>query len=376
MKGGTKSRALPAAVHAPVAATAVGATRLTVPAAPTPAREIELSEILRIANARVAVLPWVTGFEVAPVRDDADNRRYQAQIRAIPVDEGTGVEVRYQMPLADSRGSGFGDRAWDLLNSTHRFYSGCEFARLGARAQAAIRAALETDGSAPTPRLVAVGIAFDFAYNEPRVTADVEMLGHDLTAGVERVSGGEVELLARSVMRLVESHERRHRARELAVAADAVGWIDETASRLIEAAALDPREAIGLVQKEGWIAFPVVRQEGCTIQATLLQFDGVIEGWAMPCDRRWSLKHNELILNADGIPNIVRDALPGRRLGTVFQNPELPANAIICHVEDAACIDPDDPDDEEVDGLLSLRLDVPTAEIDAASGLPRLTRLP
>ena len=64
-------------------------------AATAPSRELELNEILRILNSKLAGVPMVASFELAPMRDDAHHRQSTPKLGPFP---GTG-------PLESSSGT-------------------------------------------------------------------------------------------------------------------------------------------------------------------------------------------------------------------------------------------------------------------------------
>lgn len=350
----------------------------TVPARLTPRAPLttyhlmELDRVLKIANSRLAVLPGVESFEIAPMKGDAHHREYHTQIRANSLIASQPVEFRYCLPLHHSGWGDFNDLAWDLVGRAHQFLADGELAKLGARARSAIEPIIAgAAGVSTSPRLVAVGISFEFAERTPRICADIEMLGNDLVLAVERVVGLDVEHLEREVARSVRDHERRDAVRSRAISAHASGWIDQTALRLIDAAGLGRRQTIEMIAREGWVNFTFCGNDGDDFDASLHLADGLIVGWTMPRDRGWSLKLGDLIVWGKGMPETLRSSLIGRGVGEIFQNPELPANAVIVLVEETTSVDPESDSDDQTDGWLRLMLEIPIAEIDEGTGEPR-----
>lgn len=147
--------------------------RLSPQGIASPLREMELHEIVRILNSKLAVLPTIAEFEIAPARDDAHHREYLTQIRAVPQGDFASVEFRYEMKLADSGCAGFEDIAWDILGRTHRFHLDSPYAELGESARSAVESIVTAAaGGQLPPRLVAVGLAFDFHREHPLLTVD------------------------------------------------------------------------------------------------------------------------------------------------------------------------------------------------------------
>lgn len=343
-------------------------------AVPSPFRAIELREILRILNSKRAVLPEVAGFEIAAARDGVDHRRNHTQIRAVPRGDPGPVEFRYGMKLADSGCAGFADVAWDILGLAHRFHACGAHAPLGGDARRTVEPIVATAaGGLLPPRLAAVCVTYDFDHDEPHLTADLEMLGHDLALGIGRADGRDVPHLAREVSRMVERHREREAARVHARGARATGWITQAALRIIDAAGLDRRATIGLVQHDGEVGVTIGGPERGDLQADLFQIDGVIQGSVMPGDRAWHLRHEDLTIWGEGIPETLRGSLLGRSLGELFQNDELPADAVVASVEEVTSVDPE-VDDDEVDGWLRLGIAMPIFEIDEATGEVREDR--
>ena len=135
----------------------------TVPARVTPHApltlfRLELDRVLNIANSRLAVLPGVESFEIAPMKGDAHHREYQTQIRANPLVALQPVEFRYSLPLHHSGCGGF--NAWDLVGRAYQFLADSQLAKLGARALSAIEPIIAgAAGVSIRPRLVAVGMS-------------------------------------------------------------------------------------------------------------------------------------------------------------------------------------------------------------------------
>lgn len=351
-----------------------GTTRLTPYAALSPDHKVKVDRVVEIVNSRIAVLPGVKAFEIAPMKGDALHRDLQTQIRADPVTGSSCVEFRYDIPMHRSGRGSLDDLAWDMLGRAHQFFAEGHFAELGARARSAVVPAMaEATGVSIPPRLIAVGISYEFAERKPNLCADIEMLGDDLALDVERAIGFDVEHLAREVTRFVGDHQRRDGARTRAAEARASGWIDQTALHLIDAAGLDRRTTIELIVRHGLVDLSFGGGHEDHFDATLVQANGVITGRALPRSRRWNLRHEDLIIWGKGMPDTLRDSLTGRRVGEVFQNPELPAGAVIGPVEEARSVDPNSDKDDETGGWLRLTLDVPVAEIDEATGEPRRT---
>lgn len=210
------------------------AARINVPAATPPFRATELAEVIRIANSKCAVLPWIEKFEVAPARDGADHRRYRTQIRAIPRHRAASVEFIYALPLADSGRVSFAELAWHVVGGAHRFRTERRHVDLAIRARTALEAVIRpTTSLRPSPSLIAVGVAFDLGHAEPCVTADLEMLGDDLTMSVTRITGDDVAPLERQALKAIDDHRRRIAVLRRTAADNVSGWIDQTAVRVI-----------------------------------------------------------------------------------------------------------------------------------------------
>ncbi|RSV17298.1 hypothetical protein CA236_11250 [Sphingomonas sp. ABOLG] len=345
--------------------------RITIPAAVTPFRAIELGEILRIANSKLAALPWVRAFEIALARETADTRRCQTQIRAVPKTRERRAEFRYALPLADSGCSGFADRAWDMLGLAHEFGTMRRHSDLVERALSSIEPIIRAAAEGPMPpKLASLGATFDFMNVEPGITADLEMLGHDLKMGIERITAPDLEPLQRQVSRAMDDHRRRIVARGRSDATGALGWIDHTALAILGHAHVPASEAIEVVAREGWVHISFSACGSEELHGTLIQLDGRIEGWIVPRSGGWSLKHRELTVRGARLPETLMNSLPGRSVGAVFANAALPGEAVIVSCGKPTAPDPDIFDDD-ADDLVSLRLMVPACEIDGATGRPR-----
>lgn len=200
---------------------------------------------------------------------------------------------------------------------------------------------------------------------------DLEMLGNDLKPGIERLTAHDLEHLARDVMWLVDAHRARVDAAVQARRARAIGWVTQAALRIVDAAGLDRRSTVEAVHAHGDVELSFVDPHGREFCANLLHIDGVIVGSIIPRDRRWNLRRDDLVVWGVGLPEVVREWLEGRRLGELFQNSELPEDAVIVSVAEVTSVDPDVDDDDEVDGWLRLKLEIPIVEIDEETGEPR-----
>lgn len=347
-------------------------SRLSPRAVASQFRELELNEILRVLNSKLAVLPMVAGFEIAQSKGDARHREYLTQIRAAPLGGSASVEFRYAMKLDDSGRAGFEDVAWDILGCAHSHLVHRTYAELCEAARAAAERIVTAAAGGPLPPcLVAVGLAYDFHHEDPLLTADLEMLGNDLKPGIERITAQDLRCLARDVASLVDAHRARVEAAVQARSARSIGWVTQAALRIMDAARLGRRSTIEAVHAHGDVGLSFAGPDGRSFRANLLHTDGVIVGSIIPRDRRWNLRCDDLVVWGEGLPEVICASLEGRRLGELFQNRELPEDAVIVSVEEVTSVDPGYDDDDEVDGWLKLKLEVPMAEIDEDSGEAR-----
>lgn len=336
----------------------------------TPFRQMELAEILRIANSKVAALPWVAAFELAPARDHADRNLFhnRAQIRAVPRTGSGEIEFRYDLPLSASGCASFEDRAWDLLDCAHRFHTDTHLADLGRRTRSRLEPLVAPTAGNAMPTGLTIGVAFGFTLDEPNPCAELGMRGNDLEVGVERFMAEDAGQLARQVERAVESHRRRERAAFRAGAEGLSGWVDQAALRIIDAAGLDRRETFGWVRADGDVGVSFADGEGRRFGADLFEDDGVIRGWVRPSDRRWSLRYDELTIWGEGIPDAIVGSLIGRRVGSVFGSALLPEDARITTIQDVESVDDEDDEEDQTPGWLRLNLDIPRLGIGARTG--------
>ncbi len=327
-------------------------------------REAEIEAILRIVNSKRAVLPQLGAFQMAPNKSDIDHRLYYTQIRAIPHLGPDRVEFRFAFPPPEDGPIGISCVAWQLLGSAHKFCQLDRYSHLGEELREAILPLLEVSaGLLFAPDLVAIGVTPGCDAGDTGLTADFEILGHDLVMGIHRLDATDPDRFRRQVDYLIKRHCKRVEVRSRADGARAIAWIDQTALRIIDATGLGRRESIERVMTDGELEASIDGPRGI-LDASILLFEGVCVGRVQPRDRSWNLKCGKMVIWGKGIPEVLRNSLTGRRLGQIVENHILPDAAMITRVDEVSQIDPDEDDDNACDGWLSLALEIPQFEID------------
>lgn len=295
-------------------------------------RSGELQAVLDIANASRAKLRTIGPFSVAPARAD-DDRSYFAQIRAQPKRATEGLEFRYDMPAArmdrqdvatTARTLTDAARTFDGLEDRRRLFKGIKQMAGGVLAPA-------SSGLSPM-RFLAGGITLldgDGFTN----TVDVEMLGPDLTIGIERVTHFDMATVEERLEELVDKHLIRSKLRAQAIASRALGSIDDAALRILEIAGISLAEAVGHLRQRQELSFSFGGNEGYDFYAAVTWCDGVIRGQVQPLGKAdWAFEGDLLMIHELKLPETVIHALAGRRIGEVITHAFIPADALIASV--------------------------------------------
>ena len=216
-------------------------------------RRAEIDRVIEIATAAIlrAQMRKLGGLSFAPARDD-DDHSYFGQIRSEPVGN-TGLKFRFPM---SARGTG--DR--DLEHVAAELVEGADCIARATRTlkklspvfhDAADKAIEAGKGGIAEMRIVAIGLTPGRAAEQLKVTVDVEMLGDDLRAGIERVSehtrGGRLERLEERLRDLAAKHVERRKVLARAKVAGATGFIDDSALRVLDISGLGRAAALGSV---------------------------------------------------------------------------------------------------------------------------------
>lgn len=180
-------------------------------------------------------------------------------------------------------------------------------------------------------KVAAIGLYPHFYGDDVHLTLDIEMLGDDLQLGIERVSGWMKEMakLQSGLDRKVARHtELIRRQRELD-AAGALCWIDEIALRITNEAGLRIADVIGLLSDRPEIELLYSRSGSAPFRCWIRWSGGVLRGGAGNAADIWQCSGGLMSIKDLDLPSTLDCAMPGQSLGTLFDHPLIPAEAII-----------------------------------------------
>lgn len=302
-------------------------------------RQAEIDYILETANAALpkSIQKKLGRLSLAPASEDND-RNYFAQIRSEPIG-AAGLEFRYPIPVRDTGEGGMDSHIANIVEAAVLTAGQAStLRRWTATMREMVLAIVDPASSGFAPmRFVAVGIKPVTSNGQMDITIDVEMLGCDLTTGIERVTAREVHHVKSELETLVETHFARRKTLAQAKVAGASGFVDEAALRIIDAARLDRAEILGLLRDRREVDFSFGGDEGYDVRGALFWVDGVISGYA---ERRnagvlFRLDDKRLTIEATGLPATIIATLPGKRLREVVDIDIVPPNALILDVADS-----------------------------------------
>lgn len=296
-------------------------------------RSAEIETLLAIVNAPRAGLDKLSRFSLARARED-NAHGYFAQIRAARKRSRSGFEFRFDVP-AKNTGRQDPERTADRLVEAARLFAGLKGLKpyhdsLRRMVDEAIAPA---SGGLTPMRVAALGLTPSTGDAGFKVTVDVEMLGDDLILGIDRVSDCNDDRLEERLKELVARHVRREQLRCQALASRAVGWLDDAASLVLEAAGIQVPDAIARLRGGDDLEFCFGGEEGWDFTASLFWIDGVIRAYVRELGvSKWEYDSGLLKLHEPGIPEVALAALPGRRMKDLMKHPFIPADALITEV--------------------------------------------
>ena len=295
-------------------------------------RQKEIAAILTIANRSRKGLSRFSKFSLAPARRD-NAYTYFAQIRAIPRSGFGGAEFRFDIPARDTGQYDADGVAQKLLAAAHLFNRVTAIAPYAKSVRATVEKVIEpaTDLLKPI-RLVAVGMTLDPHSGEPKLAVDLEMLGDDLTMGIDRVTDHDIERLAEKVAEQVALHKTREQLWTVATASRARGWIDDIALRIVDASGMSLSEVVSRLRETPELEFYFGGEEGYDVSACLNWEDGVIRSHFRPLGNDCDFGADLLTVLREKVTEADTSSLPGRRFGNLFEQSFIPADALITSV--------------------------------------------
>lgn len=326
-------------------------------------RQEEIAEILKIANQARSGLSRLSKFSVAPARHD-DAYSYFAQIRASTRSGFGGAEFRFDIPARDTGKYEPQDIAADLLAAARRFNRLTGLAPYAKLVRSVIENTIEpaTDKLVPM-RLIAFGISMSAHGGDFEMAVDFEMLGDDLTIGIDRVTDRGIDRLEVKLAEQVATHIAREKLWIDAAASRACGWIDDIARRILDASGMSCSEVVSRLRKSRDLEFYLRRNDGHNVSACLNWQDGVIRGHFRPLANDCDFGADLLTVLREKVSEADIASLPGRRFYDLFEQPFIPADALIT----SACTAGD---------WLYVKVAVGMSLIDEAAGNCRVARCP
>lgn len=326
-----------------IAAAATPVFHVDLPRIDPAKRRAEVEQVIALATAAIpkTQMRKLGRLSFAAARDD-DDHSYFGQIRSEPI--GTsGVELRY--PIS-ARGTG--DRDLDQVVAELVEVSDCvsraarTLKKLGTLVREVADEALRTaKGGIAEMRVVAIGVTPGRTEKQLRVTVDVEMLGDDLTAGIERVckhahSGG-IDRIEERLKELADKHITRRKVLAQAKVIGTTGWIDDSALRILDLSGLGRAAALKLLSQNRQVNISFGGDSGYDLMGGVHWDDGVIRGYVENHDREstFRLEAEVLTIQAKGLPETIIASLVGRHLGELIDISYIPGSALITEVEES-----------------------------------------
>ena len=246
-------------------------------------RQAEIDYILAVASAALpkTALRKLGGLSLAAASED----NAQSYFAADPV--GTDRQFGVRVPLSDPPARDTGRQDLDATVAKV-VEAASQVAPTGPklRKYAALIRDMAEETIAPATggiarmRIAAIGVTRVSSEGAVSTTIDVEMLGCDLTSGIERVTERDTDNLEVKLAKLVAAHLERRKALAQAKAAGASGWIDDAALRIIDAAGFDRADVVAMVRSKREVEFSYGGEDGYEVSGALGWRNGVIEGFA------------------------------------------------------------------------------------------------
>ena len=190
-------------------------------------------------------------------------------------------------------------------------------------------------------RLVAIGATPGYTEEHWKITVDVEMLGDDLTLGVERVcehamSGG-MDRLEERLQQLAAKHVARRRTLAEAKVAGASGWIDDAALRVLDVSGLGRSAAMEMLRLDRQVDFSFGGDDGYDLMGGVYWDDGVVRGYVENRERgnTYRLEAQILTIESGRLPSTIKGSLVGRHLREVLEFGYVPGNALIVEARES-----------------------------------------
>jgi hypothetical protein len=324
-------------------------------------RSAEIDRVIAIATAAIpkAQMKKLGRLSFAQARDD-DDHSYFGQIRSEPLG-ACGLEFRFPMPARETGHQDPEQVAAKLAESAvciARESRGLK--KFAALMREVVDEAIESaKGGIAELRVIALGVTPGRSAEQLKVTIDVEMLGDDLTTGIERVTeltdGGGLDRLQERLKELCAKHVERRKALARAKVAGVSGWIDDSALRILDVSGLGRSAALAMLRLDRQVDFRFGGERGYELMGGVYWEDGVVCGYVESRERgkAFRLEAGVLTIESNQLPATIVASLVGRHLGGLIDIDFIPGNALITEVGESG-------------EWLYLRLEIGTTPIEEA----------
>ena len=302
-------------------------------------RKSTLKAVVADINAAKVKSDSLGDFSIAPDRELCFDF-HNPQVRAAGGPQLGGAEFRSFCGLGNIGPKRRAEIVDNVLSAARTFDRAMKSGRLTEPLKAANLLAqriLVDDRSRPdTMHVAGLGLYMDKFIDEVLLTLDIEMLGNDLQPGIERVTGWHYDLSKCETAidgKIVRHAEMIEWKRKL----DAVGavcWIDAIALGIVQEADLSIADVIDLLADRNEIELLYSRVGSAPIRCRIRWNSGVLSGCVGSAADAWQWSPSLMSIKRLDLPGTLTCAIPGRSLGSVFDHPLIPTDAIITNWRD------------------------------------------
>ena len=317
--------------------------RLFKPKADALTRRASLEIAADQLNQSVEVPSSFGTFSVVPCRDDLEYRRSYGQVGATAASDPLGFQLRATLRFRDRRPAFApnSERAEDEMREMRNTLEEIGALDIEAAAHTAVlvnsiveRAIAPSAQLADPVRMVGLGGCPTPLGWQLYVTVDLMTVGPDLQFGIDRVSSVEIGRLEADLARCVAHHLRLESIRRTAAAAGIVGWIDGTATRILDASGLELPSLIERLRRTSFVQLSGTIGDRPRLQVELRWQDGIVSGTLRRQQDGVNYSRGLLKMNPFRAPETIMMALPGRRLDALLTHPLVPTDAIITDIRE------------------------------------------
>lgn len=258
------------------------------------------------------------------------------QIRSEPIGS-SGIEFRHPLPFEPGGIPGIQAFAERVANAAERVAHAAEdLGGIATQTREEAEAMMEgTLGGISPMRFHAFGFSPLKTPEDLMFTLDVVMLGHDLRMNVARITDRMLEGLSSRLSRLVSIHMERTKVLAQVIVAGGVGWIDETAMRIIELAGAQQANVIARLRTDEDVRFSFGGEDGHSYACSMFWEDGTIRGCVDSASGTFRLHADVLRIDPTRLPGTTVAAMVGQSLRKVVDLDLIPHNALIVGMTEA-----------------------------------------